>query len=146
MARAREFALRSALGASRTRLLRPLVVESLMLAFAGCVCAVYVAMWTNGWLNAFSVRGGGEALVFSLDWRVLVWGFGACLFTALAFGVAPALFALRLDLNSTLKTGARGTTGDRGRQRFRHLLIVGQFAFAMVLLAGAALFGRVSTT
>jgi predicted permease len=142
MARAREFALRTALGASRTRLLRPLVVESLLLAFAGCVGATYVASWTNEWLNAFSVRGGGEALVFALDWRVLVWGFGACLFTALAFGVAPALFALRLDLNSTLKSGARGTTGDRGHQRFRHFLIVGQFAFAMVLLAGAALFGR----
>jgi predicted permease len=71
MARAREFAVRSALGASRTRLLRPLAVESLLLAFAGCICAVYVAMWTNDWLNAFSVRGGGEALIFSLDWRVL---------------------------------------------------------------------------
>jgi len=142
MARAREFALRSALGASRTRLLRPLVVESLLLAFAGCIGATYVAIWTNEWLNAFSARGGGEALVFALDWRVLVWGFGACLFTALAFGVAPALFALRLDLNSTLKSGARGTTGDRGHRRFRHFLIVGQFAFAMVLLAGAALFAR----
>jgi len=73
---------------------------------------------------------------------VLAWGLGACLFTALAFGVAPALFALRLDPNGTLKSGSRGTTGDRGHRRFRHLLIVGQFAFAMVLLAGAALFGR----
>jgi predicted permease len=142
MARAREFAVRSAVGASRTQLLRPLVVESLLLAFAGCICAIYVAMWTNEWLNAFSVRGGGEALIFSIDWHVLVWGFGACLLTALAFSVAPALFALRLDPNSTLKSGSRGTTGDRRHQRFRHFLIVGQFAFAMVLLAGAALFGR----
>ena len=142
MARARELAVRSAIGASRSQLLRPLVVESLLLAFAGCICAIYVAIWTNEWLNAFSVKGGGEALVFSLDWRVLVWGFGASLFTALAFGVAPALFTLRLDLNSTLKSGSRGTTGDRGHQRFRHFLIVGQFAFAMVLLAGAGLFGR----
>jgi predicted permease len=142
MARAREFAVRSALGASRTRLLRPVFVESLLLALAGGVCAVYFAMWTNDWLSASSVRDSGEVLVFTLDWRVLSWGFGACLFTALAFGVAPALFALRLDLNSTLKSGGRGTTGDRGHQRFRHLLIVGQFALAMVLLAGAAVFGR----
>ncbi|HLA76378.1 MAG TPA: ABC transporter permease, partial [Vicinamibacteria bacterium] len=137
MARAREFAVRSALGASRSQLLRPLAVESLVLAFAGCICAIFVAMWTNEWLNAFSASGGGEALVFFLDWRVAVWGFGASLFTALAFGVAPALFTLRLDLNSSLKSGSRGTTGDRGHRRFRHLLIVGQFAFAMVLLAGA---------
>ncbi len=64
------------------------------------------------------------------------------MFTALVFGVAPALFALRLDLNRTLKSGGRGTIGDRGHQRFRHFLIVGQFALAMVLLAGAALFVR----
>src|SRR6185295_13248499 len=68
--------------------------------------------------------------------------FGACLLTALAFGVAPALFALRLDLNSTLKASSRSSTGSRGHQRFRQILIVGQFALAMVLLAGAALFAR----
>ena len=58
----------------------------------------------------------GVGVVLTFDWRVLGWAFGACLFTALAFGVAPALFALRLDLNSTLKSGSRGTTGDRGHQ------------------------------
>jgi putative ABC transport system permease protein len=142
MARAREFAMRGALGASRLRLLRPLVLESLLLAFAGGICAIYVAKWTADWLAVRSVGDNGEGVVLSLDWHVLGWAFGACLFTALAFGVAPALFALRLDLNSTLKSGGRGTTGDRGHRRFRHVLIVGQFALAMVLLAGAALFGR----
>jgi len=143
MARAREFAVRSALGASRTRLLRPLFVESLLLAFAGGICATQVAMWFSDWVAARTVGDSTEGLVLlTLDWRVLSWAFGACLFTALAFGMAPALFALRLDLNSTLKSGARGTIGDRGHQRFRHVLIVGQFALAMVLLAGAALFVR----
>ncbi len=97
MARAREFALRSALGAPRARLLRPLVAESLLLALAGGACAIYVATWTNDWLNAFSARGGGEALIFSLDGRVLAWGFGASLFTALAFGLpsgAPMVIIL----------------------------------------------------
>jgi len=145
MARAREFAVRSALGASRSRLLRPLVVESLLLAVAGGLCAIQVATWTNGWLRHYmqvSAYGGSESLMFKTDWRVLGWAFGACLLTALAFGVAPALFALRLDLNRTLKSGGRGTTGDRGHQRFRHVLIVGQFALALVLLAGAAVFAR----
>ena len=137
MARARELAVRSALGASRARLLSPLIVESLLLAFAGGICAIYFATWTNDWLKHVA-----EDLVLAIDWRMLGWAFGACLFTALSFGVAPALFALRLDLNSTLKSGARGVTGDRGHQRFRQVLIVCQFALALVLLAGAALLVR----
>jgi len=137
MARARELAVRSALGASRARLLRPLFLESLLLAFAGGVCAIYLAVWTNDWMRSVT-----EDLVLVIDWRILGWAFGACLFTALAFGVAPALFALRLDLNCTLKSGARGMTADRGHQRFRQVLIVGQFALAMILLAGAGLFVR----
>ena len=142
IARAREFAVRSALGASRIRVLRPLVAESLVLALAGCIGAIYVALWTNDWLNGFSARSGGDPLIFALNWRVLAWGFVAGLFTALAFGLAPAVFALRLDPNTTLRSGSRGNTGGRGHQRFRHALIVGQFAFAMILLGGAALFTR----
>jgi putative ABC transport system permease protein len=83
---------------------------------------------------------------FSVDWHVLGWALAASLATALAFGLAPALFALRLNLNDTLKSGARGTTGGRGHQRFRHVLIVGQFALAMVLLAGARSSSAASTS
>ena len=146
MARARELSVRSALGASRAQLLRPLFLESLLLALAGGIFAIYFATWTNDWLrhymSASAFVGPAERLVFTLDWRMLGWAFGACLFTAVVFGVGPALFALRLDLNKTLKSGGRGTTGDRGHRRFRDALIVGQFALAMVLLAGAALFVR----
>jgi putative ABC transport system permease protein len=142
MAHAREFAVRSALGASRFQMLRPLVVESLLLAFAGGFCAILVAMWTFDWIAVASAGDNGVGVVLKLDWHMLTWAFGACVFTALGFGVAPALFALRLDLNTTLKSGSRGTTGDRGHRRFRNALIVGQFALAMVLLAGAANFVR----
>jgi putative ABC transport system permease protein len=137
IARSREFAVRSALGASRARLLRPLALESLLLAFAGGVCAIEVALGFYDW-----VEHRGSSVVFALDWRVLTWAFAACLLTVVAFGVAPALFALRLDLNSALKSGARGAIGDRGHRRFRNALIVGQFALAMVLLGGAAVFMR----
>ena len=142
MARAREFAVRSALGASRAQLLRPLMAESLLLAIAGGACSVVVARWAADWLSSRTMGDSGEGVVFAFDWHVFGWAFVASLVTAIAFGLAPALFALRLNVNDTLKSGARGMTGGRGHQRFRHGLIVGQFALAMVLLAGAALFAR----
>jgi putative ABC transport system permease protein len=140
MARAREFAVRAALGASRSRLLRPLLLESLLLAIAGGIGAIFVAQWTCHWLAVLSTDDDGYSARFAVDWHVFGWAFAACVVTALTFGFAPALFALRLDINRTLKSSARNTTGDRGHQRFRRFLIIGQFALAMVLLAGAALF------
>src|ERR1043165_1645139 len=142
MARAREFAVRGALGASRFQLLRPLINESLLLALAGGVCSVLVARWGADWLSLRTMPENGERFNFAFDWHVFVWAFAASAITAVAFGLAPALFALRLNVNDTLKSGARGTTGGRGHQRFRHALIVGQFALAMVLLAGASLYIR----
>jgi len=142
MTRAREFAVRAALGASRLQLLRPLIAESLLLALAGGVLALVVAHWFRDWAAMRSTGENGEHVDFVVDWAVMTWALAASLATALAFGLAPALFALRLDLNHTLKSGGRGTTGGRGHQRFRQILIIGQFALAMVLLAGAGLFIR----
>src|ERR1041384_6911235 len=142
MARAREFAVRGALGASRLQLLRPLINESLLLAFAGGVCSMLVGRWGADWISARTLSENGERFTFAFDWHVFVWAVAASIVAAVAFGLAPALFALRLNLNDTLKSGARGMTGGRGHQRFRHALIIGQFALAMVLLAGAALYIR----
>lgn len=142
MTRAREFAVRAALGASRLQLLRPLAAEALLLSLAGGGLAILVALWFSDWAAVRSTGDNGEQVVFLLDWRVLGWAFGASLITAVAFGLAPALFALRLNLNDTLKSGGRGAQGGRGHQSFRRFLIVGQFALAMILLAGAALFVR----
>lgn len=142
MARAREFAVRGALGASRLQLLRPLINESLLLALAGGVCSILVARWGADWISSRTLSENGERFTFAFDWHVFGWAFVASIVTAVAFGLAPALFALRLNVNDTLKSGARGTTGGRGHQRFRHALIIGQFALAMVLLAGAALYIR----
>src|SRR4051794_25332246 len=127
MARSREFALRAALGASRARLLRPLFVESLLVALAGGACALLVARWFFAWLAVASASDSGVGVDLHLDWRVLGWAFAACVFTTFAFGVAPAFFVQRLDLNRTLKSGGRGTTADRGHRRFRDALIVAQF-------------------
>ncbi len=140
MTRAREFAVRAALGASRAQLLRPLLLEALLLACVGGAVALVVAAGVSDWLAVRSTGDNGEQVVMNLDWRVLGWALAASLATAVAFGLAPALFALRLNLNETLKSGARGSAGSRAQNRFRHALIVGQFTLAMVLLSGAALF------
>ncbi|MFZ1218367.1 MAG: ABC transporter permease [Chthoniobacterales bacterium] len=142
MAQAREFAVRAALGATRAQLLRPLIAESLVLALAGGAGALVIAQWVTDWLSVRTTSENGERLLFSLDWHVFAWAFGTAVITAVAFGLAPALFALRLNVTETLKSGARGSTGGRGHRRFRHALIVGQFALAMVLLTGAALYIR----
>ncbi|MEJ1971403.1 MAG: ABC transporter permease [Lacunisphaera sp.] len=142
MTRAREYAVRAALGASRLQLLRPLAAEALLLALGGGVLALFVAAWACDWLSLRSTGDNGERVHILLDGRVFAWALGMSLLTALAFGFAPALFALRLDLNNTLKSGGRGLTGSRGHHRFRQALIVGQFALAMILLTGAALFIR----
>jgi len=142
MARAREFAVRGALGASRFQLLRPLICESLLLALAGGACSIVVARWGSDWISLRTLSENGERFIFLFDWHVFGWAFVASVLTAVAFGLAPALFALRLNMNDTLKSGARGTTGTRGHQRFRNALIVGQFALAMTLLAGATLYIR----
>lgn len=142
LARAREFAVRGALGASRLQLLRPLAAEALLLSLAGGALAVIVALWFRDWAAMRSTGDNGEQVWFAVDWKILSWAFGASCITAIAFGLAPALFALRLDLNATLKSGGRGSVGGLGQQRFRQFLIVGQFALATVLLAGAALFIR----
>ena len=142
IARAREFAVRGALGASRTQLLRPLITESLLLSLLGGACALLVAFWFTNWIRVRSTGDNGEQVPIMLDWSVFGWAMAASLLTALAFGLAPALFALRLDLNATLKSGGRGATGGRGHQRLRSVLIVGQFALALVMLTGAGLFIR----
>jgi len=142
MGQTRELAVRSALGATRIQVLRPLIAESLLLALAGGAGSMLVARWTAGWLNTLTIESNGFSAGFAVGWAVLAWAFGAALLTALAFSLAPALFTLRLDVNDTLKSGGRALTGGRGHARFRQILIVGQFALAMVLLAGAALFIR----
>ncbi len=142
IARTREFAVRAALGASRLQLVRPLVAESLLVSAAGGAVALLVIDSFHQWARVRSTGDNGEQVVFTVAPQVLGWTLGATLLTALAFGLLPALYARRVDLNETLKSGGRGPTGGRGTQRFRRLLVVGQFALALVLLSGAAIFIR----
>ena len=142
MARTRELAVRSALGATRLQLLVPLFAETLLLSLLGGACALLIANWFADWVRIRSAGDNGEFVALSLNWTVFSWAFYSSLATTLLFAIAPALFALRLDLNTSLKSGGRSATTGRGHRRFRQCLIVGQFALVLILLTGAALFVR----
>ena len=139
IARVREFAIRGALGASRRQLIRPLLAECGLLATAGGMLGVFVSIWTNEWIRRQFSSSGFE-INFAVDWRLLLFALGVSLATGLFFGAAPAWVTSRVDINDALKSGTRGSTGDRKQNRFRQILIVGQFALALVLLSGAVLF------
>lgn len=142
LARCREFAVRAALGASRLQLIRPLVAESLLLSLAGGALALLVVHGFHEWARVRSTGDNGEQVNFALDPHVLLWAVAASLLTCLAFGLMPALHVRRVDLNDTLKSATRGSTGGRAAKLFRHLLVIGQFALSLVLLSGAAIFIR----
>lgn len=142
IARAHEFAIRAALGASRTRLLRPLLCESLLLSLSGGILGILVATWANDWISSRMSANGFVKFTISLDWNVLVFALLASVVTGIIFGVMPAWLMSRIRVSATLKSGTRGNTGDRAQHRLRHTLIIGQFALALVLLAGAGVFIR----
>ncbi|HEY4245222.1 MAG TPA: ABC transporter permease [Lacunisphaera sp.] len=142
IARAREFSIRAALGASRSHLLKPLFAECLLLAGAGGAAAILVSAWTTEWLGHKLSGDPTDPLNFPADTRVLLFTLFASIATALLFGVGPAWWAVRADLNSSLKSGSRGATETRAQLRYRQLLIVVQFALSLVLLAGAGFFIR----
>ena len=144
VSRRREYAICAALGASRGRLLRPLLAESLLLAIAGGAGGVLVGMWANAWITSqLAARGPASAdLTMTMNWSVLVFALAASVLTGLAFGIVPAIIMSRLNVNTALKSGSRGSTSDRSHRLFRHSLIVGQFALALTLLAGAGFFIR----
>ena len=140
-ARAREFAVRQALGAQRSRLVRQLLTESLMLAVAGGALGAGLAAGASHLLLRM-VSSSAEAvpLDVSIDTRMLLFTLAITLATALLFGTIPAFRATRLELTGALKDG-RGT-GSRTRSPLARILVISQVAFSLVLVVGAGLFLR----
>lgn len=137
LAREREIAIRTALGAGRGRLIRQLLTESLLLAGLGGLLGLAFAV---GWVRLLKGLIRAELptwIAIDLDWRVLVFTLVVSLITGLIAGLAPALQVSKPDLNELLKEGAKGSQG--GRQGLRKALIVAEVALALVLLVGAGL-------
>jgi predicted permease len=143
-----EFAVRAALGASRGRLIRQLVVESLVLSALGGLAGFLLAHWAIQALVA--VTAGALTSVASepirLNAACLVFTFAASIVTAVAFGLVPAWQASHVNPETALRERSRGSTGDRRHHRIRQLLVVTEVALAVVLLIGAGLLVRTFST
>jgi putative ABC transport system permease protein len=144
--RASEFAIRTALGGSRWRVTRQLLIESILLSMAGAVLGLFLARWDIALILAHMPP---DVAKFVAGWRTIALDFNAFLFalgisvaSGVLSGIAPSLLSSRTNMTDTLKEGGRGATIGHGRHRLRAALVVGEVALALVLLVGAGLLVR----
>jgi putative ABC transport system permease protein len=138
-ARRREIAVRTALGASRPRLLRQCLTESVLLSVAGGSAGLLLAMWGTDLLTALGPEEIPGARAITLDARVLVFTLVLSVLTGILFGLAPALQASSTDPQEALREGGRTSSAGPRARRLRNLLVVAEMAVALVLLTGAGL-------
>lgn len=142
ISRRKEFAVRVALGAGRGRLVRQLLTESVMLAVAGAIAGVFLAIALLGTLRGLSVEAIPRYADLSLDAGALVVTFVIALLTGIGFGLGPALAVGKADPQSFLRDETRGSTESVRTRQLRGVLVAGQIALCLSLLAAAGLLGR----
>jgi putative ABC transport system permease protein len=139
MTRYREVAIRAALGASRARVVRQFLTESILLAAAGGALGLLAAVWSTSLLEAVGSRVIPMLSTIEIDVRVLLFAGVTSILTGIVFGSAPALRASRVDLNETLNDGGRSPGAAATRSFLRSALVVAEVALAMMLLISAGL-------
>jgi predicted permease len=141
-ARGREMAVRQALGAARTRLIRQLFTESLLLFVLGGITGLAVLFCARKFLLQFVPESLPHLNEISISWGVLAFAIVVSVAAGIIFGLAPAWLTSRLDLNTTLRQEGRGSNGSRRRSRLRHALVIGELALSLVLMVAAGLLLR----
>ena len=140
--RQKEVAVRAALGARRGRIVRQFLTESLLLGGLGGAAGMGLAAVTTRALIAISPESIPRVQSVTMDWRAAMFLTVATILTSVGFGLAPALQASSIDVNDTLKEGGRGQGEGRSRNRLRSVLVISEFALALMLLIGAGLMIR----
>ena len=141
-ARGREMAVRQALGAARSRLIRQLLTESVLLSFLGGIVGLGILFCAKGFLLRIMPENLPRLNEASINWAVLLFALAASLLAGMIFGLAPALHAGRVDLIPMLKQEARGSTGSGEQASTRRVLMVTEFALSLVLMIAAGLLLR----
>src|SRR5438309_144328 len=137
-ARQKEIAIRAAMGASRTRVLRQMLTESILLSAIGGAAGLVLSIWLTDLLMSMLPEGAPRLEQIGIDYRVLTFALGVSALTGILFGIVPALQASKLDVTSALKEGGRSGEGHR-RTSARSLLLIGEVALSLMLLVGAGL-------
>src|SRR3954465_4174174 len=137
-ARQKEIAIRAAMGASRIRVLRQMLTESILLSAIGGAAGVLLCLWLTDLLMSMLPEGAPRIEQVGIDYRVLTFALGVSALTGILFGIVPALQASKLEVTSALKEGGRSGEGHR-RTSARSLLMIGEVALSLMLLVGAGL-------
>jgi putative ABC transport system permease protein len=140
-ARQKEIAIRAAMGASRSRVLRQMLTESILLSAIGGVAGLVLSIWLTDVLMSMLPESAPRIGQIGIDYRVLTFALGVSALTGVLFGIVPALQTSKLDVTTALKEGGRSGEGHR-RTSARSVLLIGEVALSLMLLVGAGLLIR----